>query len=72
MGTAAKAKEKKAEYPIYEMEKKGKLILPPDLIAQITYLHSHCDGKEWSGYLVYDVEGNPSKPENFMKLMVIL
>ena len=53
-------KEKKAEYPIYEMEKKGKLILPPDLIAQITYLHSHCDGKEWSGYLVYDVEGNPS------------
>jgi len=64
MGTAAKTPEK-AEYPIYTMEDKGKLILPPEIIAQITYLHSHCGGKEWSGILVYDVKGNPSKPESF-------
>jgi len=64
MGTAAKTPEK-AEYPIYTMEDKGKLILPPEIIAQITYLHSHCGGKEWSGILLYDVKGNPSKPESF-------
>lgn len=66
MGTPAKTKEKKAEYPIYTMEEKGKLILPPSIISQITYLHSHCGNKEWSGLLLYDViKGNPSKPEDF-------
>ncbi len=64
MGTPAKPKQ--AEYPIYKMEEKGKLILPPEVISQITYLHSHCGSKEWSGLLLYDVKnGNPSKPENF-------
>jgi hypothetical protein len=67
MGTAAKAKEKeKAEYPIYTMEEKGKLVLPPRIISQITFLHSHCGVKEWSGLLLYDVvKGDPSKPEDF-------
>ncbi len=65
MGTPAKI-EKRAEYPVYNMEKKGKLILPPELISQITYLHSHCGSKEWSGLLLYDVKnGDPSKPEDF-------
>ena len=64
MGTAAK-ETKKVEYPIYEMEEKGKIIIPPEIISQITFLHSHCGGKEWSGLLLYDVEGNPSKPEDF-------
>ena len=66
MGTAAKTKEKTPDYPIYEMERKGKLILPPEIISQITFLHSHCTTDEWSGFLVYDVKnGNPSKPEEF-------
>ena len=66
MGTPAQTKEKKAEYPIYTMEDKGKLILPPEIISQITYLHSHCGSKEWSGLLLYDViKGNPSKPKDF-------
>lgn len=66
MGTPAQTKEKKAEYPIYTMEDKGKLILPPSVISQITFLHSHCGTKEWSGLLLYDViKGNPSKPKDF-------
>ena len=66
MGTPAQTKEKRAEYPLYEMEEKGKLILPPKIISQIQYLHSHCGKVEWSGLLLYDViKGNPSKPENF-------
>ena len=47
MGTAAKTKEKTPDYPIYEMEGKGKLILPPEIISQITFLHSHCTTDEW-------------------------
>ena len=66
MGTPAKVKEEKKIYPVYEMEELGKLIIPPEVIAQITYLHSHCGGNEWSGMLLYDVKkGNPSKPEDF-------
>ena len=72
MGTPAKAttttaiKPKQVEYPIYEMEERGKLILPPEIIAQITYLHSHIGKTEWSGMLIYDVvKGNPSKPKDF-------
>jgi len=57
---------KQVDYPIYEMEKRGKLILPPEIISQITFLHSHCGTDEWSGLLLYDViSGNPSDPENF-------
>ncbi len=66
MGTPAKSKEKRPDFPIYEMEERGKLILSPLIIAQITYLHSHCGKDEWSGLLLYDVKkGNPSKPETF-------
>ena len=68
MGTPAqtKAVEKKVEYPLYEMEERGKLIIPPKIISQIQFLHSHCGTKEWSGMLLYDViKGNPSKPEDF-------
>jgi len=65
MGTSSKTKEK-VEYPIYKMEEKGKLILPPHILSQITFLHSHCGTDEWSGFLLYDViKGNPSKPEGF-------
>lgn len=60
-------KEKQVEYPIYEMEGKGKLILPQHIISQITFLHSHVGRSEWSGMLLYDVEaGNPSRPEGFV------
>ena len=66
MGTPAKKKEVKVDYPIYEMEERGKLILPPEIISQITFLHSHIGKTEWSGMLLYDVvKGNPSKPEDF-------
>jgi len=65
MGTPAKV-EKRAEYPLYEMEEKGSLILPPHIISQITFLHARCGNTEWSGMLLYDVlKGNPSKPEDF-------
>lgn len=65
MGTPAK-KQKKVEYPIHEMEENGSLILPPHIISQLTYLHSHCGTDEWSGMLLYDVKkGNPSKPKGF-------
>ena len=50
-----KKKEEKIEYPIHEMEEKGKLIIPPLIIAQTTFLHSHCGRDEWSGLLLYDV-----------------
>ena len=59
-------KEEKIEYPIYEMEAKGKLVLPAKILAQINYLHSHIGRTEWSGMLLYDViKGNPSDPKNF-------
>jgi hypothetical protein len=59
--------KKKIEYPIYEMEERASLLLPPHIIAQITYLHSHCGSDEWSGMLLYDVKkGNIADPENFV------
>ena len=66
MGKPANDKKEKVEYPLYEMEEKGKLILPPEILSQITFLHSHVGKTEWSGMLLYDViKGNPSKPETF-------
>jgi len=66
MGNPAKPVEKKVIYPEFKMEEKGKLILPPEIISQIQFLHSHCDKDEWSGMLMYDViSGDPSKPEEF-------
>jgi hypothetical protein len=66
MGKPANNKKEKVEYPLYEMEEKGKLILPPEILSQITFLHSHVGRTEWSGMLLYDViNGNPSKPETF-------
>lgn len=58
-------KASKVEYPIHEMEDEAKLIIPPHIIAQIQYLHSHCGGDEWSGMLLYDViKGDVSDPAN--------
>lgn len=56
-----------ATYPVYEMDTKGKLIIPSDIISQITYLHSSIGKTEWSGILLYDViSGNPSEPSEFV------
>ena len=58
---------KKIAYPTYEMESKGRLILPVEIINQIMYLHSSIGKTEWSGLLLYDVmSGNPSKPSDFV------
>jgi proteasome lid subunit RPN8/RPN11 len=58
---------KKITYPTYEMESKGRLILPVEIINQIMYLHSSIGKTEWSGLLLYDViSGNPSKPSDFV------
>lgn len=55
------------KYPLYEMEDKGKLILPMDVVNQIMYLHASIGKTEWSGILLYDViRGNPSKPKEFV------
>lgn len=65
MGTPAKP-EKKVDYPVHEMKEKGRLVLPPKIIAQIQFLHSHCGTDEWSAILLYDViSGNPSEPKDF-------
>lgn len=65
MGTPAKSK-KKIDYPVHEMKEKGRLVIPPEIISQIQFLHSYCGTDEWSGMLLYDVvSGNPSDPENF-------
>ena len=64
MGTPAT--KQKVEYPVYTMDAKGKLTLPPHIISQIQFLHSHVGKTEWSGMLLYDVvSGSPSKPEEF-------
>jgi len=58
---------KKVSYPIYEMEAKGRLILPMEMINQIMYLHASIGKTEWSGLLLYEVvSGNPSKPSDFV------
>jgi len=44
---------KKVSYPIYEMEAKGRLILPMEMINQIMYLHASIGKTEWSGLLLY-------------------
>jgi len=67
MSTKESSTTKKVTYPIYEMETKGRLILPVEIINQIMYLHSSIGKTEWSGLLLYDViSGNPSKPSEFL------
>lgn len=63
MEQKTKAKEK-IVYPVFEMEQEGKLIIPAEVLSQITFLHSHCGDTEWSGMLMYDVKnGDVSKPK---------
>ncbi len=62
-----KKEEKKIVYPTIEMEQKGKLILPDNILAQISYLHGKVGKEEWSGMLMYDVRsGSPADAENFV------
>jgi len=62
-----KKEEKQIVYPIHEMDVRGKLILPENVITQINYLHGKVGKEEWSGMLVYDVKsGSPAKPEGFV------
>jgi len=54
------------KYPILEMKEKGRLILTPEIINQIMFLHASIGPTEWSGILLYDVvSGDPSKPKDF-------
>lgn len=68
MNTQTKSdKFKVVKYPVYEMKEKGRLILTPEIINQIMYLHAIIGKTEWSGILLYDViSGNPSKPSEFV------
>ena len=67
MSTDNKKEVKKVKYPVIEMDKKGKLILPDHIITQINILHGKVGAKEWSGLLLYDViSGSPAKPEGFV------
>ena len=59
--------DKKPKYPVMEMADNGRIILPSDILAQITYLHGKVGNKEWSGMLFYDVvSGSPAKPKDFV------
>lgn len=59
--------EKKIEYPVLEMDKKGRLILPNEVITQINYLHGKVGKEEWSAMLLYDVKsGSPADIDNFV------
>lgn len=61
------ADEKKVVHPIIELKKHGTLILPDEIITQVTYLHGRIGPTEWSGMLLYDVvSGDPGDPENFV------
>jgi len=67
MSTEKSSTTKKITYPIYEMENKGRLLLPVEILNQIMYLHATIGKTEWSGILLYDViNGNPSKPSDFV------
>jgi hypothetical protein len=61
-----KKEEKQIIYPVLDMDVKGKLILPSDIVAQINYLHGKVGKDEWSALLLYDViSGSPADIENF-------
>lgn len=58
---------KKISYPIFKMKEKGTLILTPEVVNQIMYLHSAIGSTEWSAVLLYDViSGSPSDPKSFV------
>ncbi|MHA1199669.1 MAG: hypothetical protein ACTSQF_10115 [Candidatus Heimdallarchaeaceae archaeon] len=62
-----KKPEKKVVYPTIEMEEKGRLNIPNNIMAQINYLHGKVGKEEWSGMLLYDVvSGSPADVENFV------
>lgn len=69
MSKANKVNTKKEEirYPIVEMSEKGRLLISPEMVAQIQFLHASIGKTEWSGILVYDVvSGSPKDPKNFV------
>jgi hypothetical protein len=58
--------EKQIVYPTSEMDERGKLYIPPNVLAQINYLHGRVGKDEWSAMLLYDVRsGSPADIENF-------
>jgi hypothetical protein len=60
-------KKKQVEYPIMELEEKGKLYLTDDFLMQINYLHARTGKREWSGMLMYEVlKGSIAKPSEFV------
>lgn len=62
-----KQESKTPTYPVVELPKNGKLVIPDNVVTQINYLHAKIGKTEWSGLLLYDViSGNPSDPENFV------
>lgn len=55
------------DYPIVTDEKKGKLIISPELEEQIDTFHAIAGATEWSGVLLYVIkEGDISKPESLV------
>jgi len=67
MSKNKKKEEKQIIYPVLEMDVRGKLILPENVITQINYLHGKVGKEEWSGMLLYDVKsGSPAKPEELV------
>lgn len=63
----SKKTEKKIVYPTIEMEQRGRLNIPNNIMAQINYLHGKVGKEEWSGMLLYDVvSGSPADVENFV------
>lgn len=54
-------------YPIVTDDKKGKLIISPELEEQIDIFHAIAGSTEWSGILLYVIkEGDISKPESLV------
>lgn len=61
-----KKENKTPDYKTHEMSDHGKLIIPDNVLAQITYLHASVGKTEWSGILFFDVnKGSVADPKNF-------
>ena len=55
------------DYPIVTDDKKGELIISPQLEEQINLFHAIAGDTEWSGILLYVIkEGDISKPESLV------
>ena len=63
--TQKKQETVKKKYDHVVLDKRGTLIISKEVQEQIVALHRLVGSKEWSGILIYDVEGSPLDPKTF-------